>query len=35
MKQVWLNNGVMMPSIGNGVFQILREQTEKAVSEAL
>lgn len=25
----------MMPSIVNGVFQILREQTEKAVSEAL
>lgn len=35
MRQVRLYNGVMMPSIGYGVFQILREETEKAVSEAL
>lgn len=35
MKQVRLYNGVMMPSIGYGVFQIPREETEKAVNEAL
>lgn len=35
MKQVRLYNGVMMPSIGYGVFQIPREETEKAVSNAL
>lgn len=35
MKQVRLYNGVTMPSIGYGVFQIPREETEKAVSEAL
>ena len=35
MKQVRLYNGIMMPSIGYGVFQIPREETEKAVSEAL
>lgn len=35
MKQVRLYNGIMMPSIGYGVFQIPHEETEKAVSEAL
>lgn len=35
MKQVRLYNGVIMPAIGYGVFQIPREETEKAVSEAL
>lgn len=35
MKQVRLYNGVMMPAIGYGVFQIPREETEKAVTEAL
>lgn len=35
MKHVRLYNGVMMPSIGYGVFQIPREETEKAVNEAL
>lgn len=35
MKQVRLYNGVIMPSIGYGVFQIPQEETEKAVSEAL
>lgn len=35
MKQVRLYNGIMMPSIGYGVFQIPREEAEKAVSEAL
>lgn len=35
MKQVRLYNGVTMPSIGYGVFQIPCEETEKAVSEAL
>lgn len=35
MKQIRLYNGVIMPAIGYGVFQIPREETEKAVSEAL
>ena len=35
MKQVRLNNGVMMPSIGFGVFQIPVGETERIVSEAL
>ncbi|MFE5564675.1 aldo/keto reductase [Amycolatopsis japonica] len=33
--QVTLNNGVQMPLIGFGVYQIPPEQTEKAVTEAL
>ena len=35
MKEVKLNNGVMMPAIGFGVFQIPANETEKVVSEAL
>ena len=35
MKEVRLNNGVMMPAIGFGVFQIPVNETEKVVSEAL
>ena len=35
MKEVRLNNGVMMPSIGFGVFQIPAENTEDVVSQAL
>lgn len=35
MKQVRLNNGVMMPSIGFGVFQILPSETAQAVTDAL
>ena len=35
MKQVRLNNGVMMPAIGFGVFQIPVKDTERIVSEAL
>ena len=35
MKDVRLNNGVMMPAIGFGVFQIPVNETEKTVSEAL
>lgn len=35
MKQVRLYNGVVMPAIGYGVFQIPREDTRKAVGEAL
>lgn len=35
MKQVRLNNGVMMPSIGYGVFQIPQNETERCVSDAL
>ncbi|TGB08378.1 aldo/keto reductase [Streptomyces sp. MZ04] len=35
MQQVTLNNGVAMPILGFGVYQIPPEQTEQAVSEAL
>ena len=35
MREVRLNNGVMMPAIGFGVFQIPASETEKAVSDAL
>lgn len=35
MKQVRLNNGVMMPSVGFGVFQIPQNKTERCVSDAL
>ena len=35
MKQVRLNNGVMMPSVGFGVFQIPVDETERIVSDAL
>lgn len=35
MKQVRLNNGVMMPSVGFGVFQIPQSETERAVTDAL
>ncbi|MEU9469359.1 aldo/keto reductase [Streptomyces avermitilis] len=35
MQYVTLNNGVMMPILGFGVYQIPPEQTEQAVSEAL
>lgn len=35
MKEVRLNNGVMMPAIGFGVYQIPTADTERTVSEAL
>lgn len=35
MEYFTLNNGVKMPAIGFGVFQIPKEETEKAVLEAL
>ncbi|MYS86168.1 aldo/keto reductase [Embleya scabrispora] len=35
MRNVTLNNGVEMPILGFGVYQIPPEQTEQAVSEAL
>ncbi|MFE9258537.1 aldo/keto reductase [Streptomyces sp. NPDC006879] len=35
MRTVTLNNGVEMPILGFGVYQIPPEQTERAVSEAL
>lgn len=35
MKQVRLNNGVMMPSVGFGVFQIPQNETERVVADAL
>ena len=35
MKETRLNNGVTMPAIGFGVYQIPREQTEQAVTDAI
>jgi 2,5-diketo-D-gluconate reductase A len=35
IPQITLNNGVKMPVLGFGVFQIPAEQTEQAVSDAL
>lgn len=35
MKEVRLNNGVKMPAIGFGVFQIPENETERAVGDAL
>lgn len=35
MKTVILNNGVQMPILGFGVYQIPEDQTEQAVSDAL
>ncbi|MEU6892450.1 aldo/keto reductase [Streptomyces sp. NPDC046557] len=35
MQTVTLNNGVVMPILGFGVYQIPPEQTERAVTEAL
>ena len=35
MKEVRLNNGVIMPAIGFGVYQIPAADTERTVSEAL
>lgn len=35
MKETRLNNGVMMPTVGFGVYQIPAEDTERCVSDAL
>ena len=35
MKTIRLNNGVMMPAVGFGVYQIAPEATERAVGDAL
>ena len=35
MKETRLNNGVMMPAVGFGVYQIPTEDTERCVSDAL
>lgn len=35
MKDVRLNNGVMMPAIGFGVFQIPVNETERVVTDAI
>ena len=35
MKDVRLNNGVMMPAIGFGVYQIPVDETERVVSDAI
>ena len=34
MKNVRLNNGVMMPAIGFGIFQIPENETERIVNDA-
>ena len=35
MKNVRLNNGVMMPAIGFGVYRIPENETERVVSDAI
>ena len=35
MREVRLNNGVMMPAIGFGVYQVPKSETQRAVSDAL
>ena len=35
MKNVRLNNGVMMPAIGFGIFQIPENETERIVNDAI
>ena len=35
MKNVRLSNGVMMPAIGFGVFQIPENETERVVLDAI
>ena len=35
IPQITLNNGVQMPILGFGVYQIPPEQTEQAVTDAL
>ena len=35
MKDVRLNNGVMMPAIGFGVFQVPVDETERIVCDAI
>ena len=35
MKEVRLNNGVVMPAVGFGVYQIPVEDTERCVNDAL
>lgn len=35
MKQVKLYNGVMMPQLGYGVYQVTPGETERCVSDAL
>ena len=35
MKNVRLSNGVVMPAIGFGVFQIPENETERVVNDAI
>ena len=35
MKEVRLNNGITMPAVGFGVFQIPADETERVVSDAI
>jgi 2,5-diketo-D-gluconate reductase A len=35
MQTITLNNGIQMPILGFGVFQIPDDQTEQAVTDAL
>lgn len=35
MKYVTLNNGVKMPQLGYGVYQVTKDECERCVSDAL
>ena len=35
MKKITLNNGVEMPQLGYGVFQVSPEECERCVSDAI
>ena len=35
MEYVILNNGVKMPQLGYGVYQVTREECERCVADAL
>lgn len=35
MKKIILNNGVEMPQLGYGVFQVSPEECERCVSDAI
>lgn len=35
MKTITLNNGVVMPMLGYGVFQVTPEECERCVSDAI
>ena len=35
MKEILLNNGIKMPAVGYGVFQVTPAECERCVSDAL